>query len=1141
MRICTVIVLFFLVATAVAQDYRATTRTKVEAVRDTIQIDSVSINPTRFAVFNTNGVLVNSKFYNVDFSKGFLTIPERYRDSLNTDSLRISYIPYPNFLTRKYYQLDPRIIVENTDDLNKLYQLNTRKKSLTEFKPFDGLNTSGSISRGVRIGNNQNTVLDSQLDLQISGMISPKVGLRASIQDSNIPLQEGGYSQNLDEFDQVFIELFSDNWNIRAGDVNLVQDESFFASFQKKVQGISIGATLNPEGNTTKLFAAGALVRGVFTESKFQGQEGNQGPYKLMGPNGELFVLIVSGSETVYVNGVPLERGESNDYVIDYNAGEIVFNSTYPITSEMRISVQYQFSERNYSRIIATGGGEYERENLKIGAFVYSEGDSRNQPLLQNLSPEQVGILEAAGDDESQMVAPSAQPAEFNENQVLYRRTLIDGQLRFVFSTNPEDELFQVRFSNVGQNQGNYVLSDRSSINRVYDYVSPINGIPQGSFEPVIQLVAPTRLQVAVVNGRFNPSEKTNIYAEVAGSKNDLNLFSELDDDDNDGVATKLDIKQRLISNDASWHIDAIGSFNYIQDRYTSIQRIYNIEFERDWNLNNPTGSQTFITGGLTLSNPNKGQATYSFQQLDYEDSFSGSRHVIDADLNFGKLQTQVRGSFLNSTGATVDSEFLRANINAIYGFKKSWVGAKFGAEDNQQRQLVTNNLTGISQRFVNYQLYSGVGDSTKVFAEVGYRYRVNDSLRNNVLQRVSASNNYSLKSRLINNDRTKLAVFANYRVLKNEDDAIEDDVSLNSRVLYNQFLVNKKIALNTAFETNSGTLPQQEFTYVEVDTGEGQFTWNDYNNNGVQELEEFELAQFQDQARYIRVLLPNQIFIRTHQNKFSQTITLNPKSWDTEENSWKKFLSHFYNQTSYIIDRKIRREGEDFDINPFNDNGQKELALNLSFRNSIFFNRGLQKYTTSYSYISSKNKNLLSTGLQENIEQSHQLNFNHKFAESWLLSLKNELNTSESISENFDNRNYQIDGVVFNPKLSYLLNRQTRFDVFYQYSNQENKLGALEVLNQQKFGTSFSFANKQQFAISGEFNYILNDFEGSAFSPVAYQLLEGLQPDTNLTWMLLIQKKLTTYLDLNLSYNGRKSENFDAIHTGSVQLRAYF
>ncbi|MBQ0737847.1 hypothetical protein J9332_26325, partial [Aquimarina celericrescens] len=253
-----------------------------------------------------------------------------------------------------------------------------------------------------------------------------------------------------------------------------------------------------------------------------------------------------------------------------------------------------------------------------------------------------------------------------------------------------------------------------------------------------------------------------------------------------------------------------------------------------------------------------------------------------------------------------------------------------------------------------------------------------------------------------------------------------------------------------------------------------------------------------------------------------------------------KKFLSHFYNQTSYLIDRKIERNGDNFDLNPFNETDD-ELAVNLNFRNTIFFNRGRQHYTTSYSYISTRNKNLLSTGLQENKIESHQLNFNHKFQESWLVSLQNKWNQTKSTAENFENRNYNIDGLTLNPELSYLLSQNTRFSVFYEFQQQKNQLGDLEELHQNKLGASFTFTNAQKYSLNGEFNYIYNEFDGSAFSPVAYQMLQGLQPDKNYTWSLLAQKKITDYLDLNFSYFGRKSESSNTIHTGTVQLRAYF
>ena len=101
--------------------------------------------------------------------------------------------------------------------------------------------------------------------------------------------------------------------------------------------------------------------------------------------------------------------------------------------------------------------------------------------------------------------------------------------------------------------------------------------------------------------------------------------------------------------------------------------------------------------------------------------------------------------------------------------------------------------------------------------------------------------------------------------------------------------------------------------------------------------------------------------------------------------------------------------------------------------------------------------------------------------------------------------------------------------------------MGEMELLEQQKIEVSFAYNNVQKISISGEFNYIDNAFKGSAFSPVAYTMLEGLQPGTNFTWNLLFQKRITKFLDVNLSYFGRKSESSSTIHTGSIQLRAYF
>jgi hypothetical protein len=1120
-----------------SQETQSNYRTVKVPVNDTIVIDTVSINPARFELLDKNNNVIDSTAYTVNFEKGILYLSEELQNT--QDSLTINYLKYPTFLTKKYSLLDTRIISQSTGAMDNLYSLQQSTRENT-FVPFDGLNTSGSISRGITIGNNQNAVVSSELDLQITGMISEKVGIRASIQDANIPMQEGGYSQNLNEFDQIFIELFSDNWAIRAGDIDLVNQRSYFGNFQKKIQGISLGGTIKSDESETSMFVSGGVVRGVFARSQFVGQEGNQGPYKLVGPNGELFILIISGSERVFVNGILLQRGENRDYVIDYNAGEVRFNSTYPITSDMRITVEYQYSDRNYTRFIGYGGGNYTSEKLDIGAYGYIESDAKNQPLQQNLTPEQVQVLKDAGDDTSQMVAPSAVPDSYSDNKILYRKELFDGEEIYVFSNNPEDELFQVRFTLIGENQGNYVISNTSAISRIFEFVPPINGVPQGSYEPVIRLFAPTQIQVGGVNGVYRPTEKTTIGFELAASKQDLNLFSDLDNEDNNGFAARIQARQKIIQQEKGLQLDGYLNVDYIDRDFNTIERLYNIEFNRDWSLDNPEGNQSYIVTGLEVSDPTLGFANYEFQKLDFSEDFTGSRHVLNGAMRFGNLQTFANGSILNNSSTLQEADFLRLNARSVYGFNNSWVGAKIASEDNRQRVIANDSLSPISQRFFAYETFVGVGDSTAVFVEVGYRNRVNDSLRDNQLRRVSQSNTFYLKSQILQSENTQLSIFANYRVLKDVFSDREDEQSLNSRLLYNQRFLNGGIQWNTTFETNSGVLPQQEFTFVEVEPGQGTHVWIDYNGNGIQELEEFEIAQFPDEAKFIRVLLPNQVFVKIHQNKLGQVLTINPIFF-TENEKTKKLLSKFYNQTSYLIDRKTRREGSSFDINPFATDEENQLGLALNFRNILFFNRGRQHYTTSYTFTDSRSENLLSVGLQKNALTGHQLNFTHKFAGNWLGNFKTQVAENKTTSENFEQRNFIIESYEFAPKLSYLFSENAQFSVLYQYVYKENLLGERETLKQQKMGVQFAFNKAERFSINGEFNYINNDFNGSAFSPVAFQMLEGLQPDKNFTWSLLFQRSITKYLDANLSYFGRKSENSNTIHTGTVQLKAYF
>jgi hypothetical protein len=1122
---------FLCFSTVSAQEIKSLYQSKKVVVsQDTIVLEKVSISPSFFKILKADGTSIDSTFYSIDFKAGKLLFKKGFAVR---DSLTVRYFNYPPQLTKTYSIYDQDQVVPN--ESGNLYKVN---RSVKKFIPFDGLNTRGSITRGVTIGNNQNASVTSNLDLQITGKISDKVFLRASIQDSNIPLQEGGYSQKLDEFDQIFIELFTDKWNIRAGDLFLENRQSRFLNFNKKVQGLSTHFTFGGEENKTELFAAGALVRGQYAKSSITGQEGNQGPYKLKGNNGELYVLVISGSEKVYVNGILRKRGENNDYVIDYNAGEITFTSLFPITSEMRIVIEYQYSDRSYTRFVTYAGANHQAKSWSLGGYLYSENDVKNQPLQQNLSAEQVAILANAGDDVSLMNAPSAYLDSYSENKILYKKTLINGVEAFEYSNDANDVLYNVKFTLVGNLQGNYVLKNSSAVGKIFQYVQPVAGVPQGNYEPITRLVAPTKIQIATVLGTFNPDEKTNIDFEIGVSNNDLNLFSSLDDKDNKGVAGKLNYKQRLLTK--KWQIDVFGNFQYVQQDFRTIERLFNIEFNRDWNLTTREGNQSLFVNGLDFVLPSKGKLTYQFEKLDFSKSFSGHRQLVKGLFVLNNWNLQEEGSYLKSDGDYANSTFIRNQSQVRYHHKKNWIGGSLRIENNKEQLVSTNQLSALSQRFTEYGAFLGRGDSTKVYAELGYLHRVNDSLQNGFLKKVNFSQSYYLKSKLVQTEKSDLSLFVNYRDLNYVDNLRPNEPSLNSRLLYNDQYFSQLMQVTTAYETTSGTIAQQEFTYIEVQPGQGVYTWIDYNGNGIQELQEFELAPFPDQAKYVRVFLPNQLFVKTHQNKFSQSLTLNLAKWQNEQ-GFRKVLSHFYNQTSYLVERKIQRNGGNFDLNPFGSSEIDLLGLNTSFRNSLFYNRGKQKHSVTYTYAQNRVKSLLSIGSQESKNDSHQLQYAHLVQKTWLFSLATKTVYTALASDNYASKNFQVNAYQINPKISYLFNRNASWDVFYEYQNKKNSLGDAEYLLQHRFGTSFSYASEKKLTMNGEFSLYQNKFTGDAQSPVAFQMLEGLQPGKNMTWRLLIQKNLTEFLDININYQGRKTETSQTIHTGNVQLRAYF
>ena len=1117
------LILFFIGFYANSQSTSSDFRTKKFMVsKDTIKFDSVPINPQSFKVFAGKKILYPTE-YEIFYNEALLVInAEKYQE------ITIEYFWFPTFITKTYSPFDKKFIVPNNSNTGQLYSLTTNNKA-TELKLFDGLKTSGYINRGITSGNNQSTVANSSMDINIEGKLSDKVAIRANIFDTNIPLQENGYSQSITDFDRIFIELYSKDWRVKAGDISLKNESSYFLAFEKQVSGLEVAASIN---TNTKIAASGAIVRGQFSSYDFVGIEANQGPYKIFGPNNEPNFVIIAGSEKVFVNGSKINKGINEDYLIDYNIGEVRFNTTFPITNDMRIRVEFQFSNRNYTRFISYEKAEYKTNNVELSGYFYNENDVKNQPIQVNLTAAQKQILANAGNNTNLMVGESAYPDVFDANRILYKKVQSGTNDYFEYSTNENDNLFSVTFSNVNNNEGDYILSETFANGNVFVYV----GANLGNYQPITQLIAPTKLQVAVLNSSYKPSKKTTILTEVAFSNNDQNLFSTIDNNQNKGIATKLAWKQTLL--DKKWKLLSDVNYLFIHRNFNTIQRFQSVEFNRDWNLNNPTGNQQQIGIDLSLQKSEDTFLNYSFQQLQFSDNFKGEKHLITSNVQLKNTSFYTNSSFLSNNSEIQDNTFLRVKAGIEQRLLKSWFGGFLNIESNNGVIKQTQEAILTNHQFKEYEGYIGLGDSTKVFAKVGFNYRDNDSIRSNAFTEINNRKTYYLDAKIIQTEQTDLSLFANYR--ETENAFSENQKALNSRVIYNQRFFKNFITLGTSYETSSGNVAQQDFIYVEVEAGQGFYTWIDYNDNGIQEFDEFEIAEFQDQANFLRVPLPNLQFIATQSAKINQSITLNANQW-SNKNGLKKVLSHFYNQFFLSSRNELERARNSFNLNPFNMSEDQQISVNFTIKNSLYFNRGLQNFSATYTYAKAENKQQYSIGSQDTDTNYQQIDFQHKIGKFWLIDLQGKLSENKLETENFNNRNYEIDVIAFQPKISYVLNNDNRFSAFYHMKNKENTLAEFEKLKQQKIGIEYFYTGKSTSQFNANFTTFFNDFSGNPNSPVGYQMLEGLQEGTNYTWTFLWNKKLNSFLNVNLNYKGRKSLNSKTIHTGTVNLKAVF
>jgi len=1109
--------------------------------KDTIVIDTFSVNPRTFQILNNNKESVSLDYKLLPY-KGlvvFLDIPY--------DTLIFNYHPLLIDFSKKYYkhsislnrtieqkQYHPSLNIINTVNSNNLFQ-GTK------------LNRTGSISRGLMVGNNQDFSLNSNLNLQLSGMISPTMKILASVTDDNIPIQPQGNTQQLQDFDKVFIEVSDQKWKLTAGDFWIKNKDSYFLKYHKRGQGIHLKNKIIGNNNIEiDVENSASISKGKFGRNVIQGIEGNQGPYRLYGNENESFIIILSGTENVYIDGVLLKRGQNNDYIIDYNTSEVSFTANTLINKDKRIIVEFQYSDKNYARSLLQSSTTIKKNNSSFYIHGYGEQDSKNQPLQLDFDLLDRQTLENIGDNIDLAIGSGIDSVDFNQATNLYQKIDSLGYEVYQYSTNEQEAVYMITFSNVGQGNGNYKIKENNALGKVFEWIAPDtisfgSIIKNGDYSPIKKLVTPKKRQIISIGGKTIWSGNSLSY-ELSTSNMDLNTFSAINNEDNIGFAGLVNFENKNTLKE-KWELNQQYRIESISKDYRRIERFREVEFERNWNIQNliTTKDQLLSSAKINLKHLENGLFQYQLNSYFIKDEFNGYKNDFKIKWD-KKVNLNFDGSLMNSDGQ-FNTSFLRHKTDLFIPIKRFKLGFKDINENNQF--FIADTLNNNSYRFYDWKVYIENYDSTKNRIQFFYQERYDWFKDRSILKKATKAISPGLMLGISSRKNFNLNYSLAYRMLQSDSSLtnILPENSLASRLNYNLKLLKGGINTNSFLEIGSGLELQKEFIYIEVPAGQGVYTWNDYNDNGIKELNEFEIAAFSDQATYIRVFTPNNNYVKIYSFQYNQNLNIDFKRIIDGKTMVEKFLNKFYNQTAVNTHKKTNDLDLQTLLNPLvNADNPIIQQMSNSLRNSLFFNRSSSKYSIELVTQLFANKNLLINGTDFISTNKDQIKFRWNMNKSFMLNSQLTKEIKKNSSTYMTNRNYDIENMEINNRISFQPNTLFRIAINGRYSEKRN---SIEYGNEKAFindiGLELRRSKRDKGLLNGELHLVNINYNGESSSTIGFEMLEGLQLGKNITWKLGFQKNMSNNIQISINYNGRKSEENRAIHTGSMQMRAFF
>lgn len=1032
----------------------------------------------------------------------------------------------------------PRTVPTTSDDSE--YEL---------FNFGSDLNKSGYISRGVTFGNRQNLFVNSTLNLQMQGKLSDNMNIEAVITDQNIPYQPEGNTQQIRDFDNVYIKLYNERFDLTAGDIVLTNpfEDSYFLKYYKNVQGLQVNYKGKFGRWDTKSHLAASAAKGKFASIQVDAIEGAQGPYQLRGPNNERFIIVLANSEKVFLDGKQLERGFDRDYVIDYNLGQITFNANILITQFSIIRVDFEYSEQYYTRTSTSVAQSLHQEKWDIRFNYYSEKDNNAGTLGFQPSSNDLAILQAIGDNVSQAQISGTDSVGFDLNRILYRKldTLdLDGDQQeiFEYSTNPDSAFFEVSFNEVGFGNGDYVLLSTTSNGRIFQWISPQGGVSQGNFQPTRQVPLPIskRMMSMALEHRFNKFE--SLTQEIAFSNQDKNLYSDLDDEDNEGIAWMGRVKSEgrevgngyIFKSQLQWEFDQ-SNFNRI-DRYRPIL------FDRDWDYSpdEQTARDLIVWFSSGVTKSTNQTMSYQLMRRDRPGAIDGWQHSATLNQKAGDFYYRSEHFLLKNQQVDLMSDWVRTSNDISYRNWNVIPGYSFSLDQNTLSQ--GDSILSTRMHYVANEFYLTNSDSAKSRFRMSYQKRKDQIPMGGQLEDFTSADNY------IGNYAREFGLHSvgltgTYRRVRDKQNETTDEW-FNARASWDGKFFKENVSHRMTYQVGNVRELKREFIYVLVGGNQGTHAWRDENGDGIKDLNEFYEAVNPDEQQYAKFFTPTDDFITAFETRYQHVIDLQfPRNW-ADNGFPAAFLSNWSGQVSINTNFKTTSEDASKRLNPFNIRSSSDEVIYAAnrWRYTTYYNRNRNGLGWEGSFSKSERKQLLSNGFELSEFKDWISTVRWRFNQEYTVQVRNQWGRQNNLSDFLENRNVRIRSFGMGPEFIWQPSTSFRFIGTYQYRERQNVLSEEpeeSKLNEIEGTVTWNQSNKGN--LQASLRWLDIEFQGIENTYSAYQLLEALRPGKNTTWRLNWQQTLGKGIQMTLQYNGRTSEGQAPIHTGTVVMTAFF